>query len=201
MFLSDYNEDMVILWDAVLAGWQAPTTLTEDDYLALRGQESSALRTFAAVGCSFGGKWFGGYARQDKRPGRRSYAARSAANLADIGADLNRCAHVYVSDRDYATLEPRSGDVVYCDPPYAGTIGYKGAGDDFDSVRFWETMDKWHANGVRVFVSEFSAPKHWVAIWGKDRDHSMHGDRSKNAAVDMLFVHADYANGVMANAA
>lgn len=201
MDLSDFNGDMADLWRALLDGWVAPSSVTEDEYNALKSAESSPLRTFAAVGCSFGAKWFGGYAR-DRRHypshgGEYNYAFAASRKLAAIVADMRKCLHVNVAHVDYRNVRVKSGDTVYCDPPYAATIGYKGAGEDFDSVAFWATMDKWHAKGARIFVSEFNAPDHWVAVWGKPRDEAMHGTASATDQTDCLFVHADYALEVL----
>jgi DNA adenine methylase len=62
-YLSDASEDLIALWSAVQRGWEPPVEVTSAEYASLREAAPSALRGFAGYGCSFGGKWFGGYAR------------------------------------------------------------------------------------------------------------------------------------------
>ena len=58
--------------------------------------------------------------------------------------------------KSYDEVEIKPGAVIYCDPPYAKTAGYKNAGD-FDHVKFWSwAREKSKTNPV--FVSEYNAP-------------------------------------------
>ena len=65
------------------------------------------------------------------------------------------------------------GDVVYCDPPYACVSeeggGYrfmKRAKMTFDNSAFWAWVN---AQPFPIFVSEYSAPSGFNAIWSKDK--------------------------------
>ena len=53
------------------------------------------------------------------------------------------------------TILPKSGDFVYCDPPYDGTFaGYQAQGfGDTDQERLKETVDEWTKQNVSVMVS------------------------------------------------
>lgn len=82
-FAGDVHEDLMLLWKAVQDGWQPPNTLSETDYKALQYAKPSALRGFAGFGCSFGGKWFGGYARS-KKVKDNYYADHTARSLNEI---------------------------------------------------------------------------------------------------------------------
>lgn len=55
----------------------------------------------------------------------------------------------------YETILPKSGDFVYCDPPYDGTFaGYQAQGfGDTDQERLKETVDEWTKQNVSVMVS------------------------------------------------
>jgi DNA adenine methylase len=185
MALSDVQEDLIYMWQALAGGWDPPSEMTEERYYMLRGMRPCPERAFAGFGCSFSGKWWGGYARD--RVGTRNFAAEARRGLLKITADIQRCPRVSFRNQPYSDASVLLGDVVYCDPPYAGTLGYKGA-PAFDHERFWDwatrLVDETHAF---VFVSEFNAPPGWVPVWGKARDASMHGDPTKNAATDQLF--------------
>lgn len=60
-------------------------------------------------------------------------------------------------------LDILSGDVVYCDPPYRGTTGYKTGTFDHDAFDTW--AEEQVTKGAQVFVSEFNAPPHWEVVW------------------------------------
>jgi DNA adenine methylase len=158
MMAGDANADLMAMWKAAAAHeWLPPTVVTEDDYRA-RGKEP-AETAFIGFGCSFGGKWFGGYARDGER-GHRNYALTSACSTmnkvqAMHGRRLDACGFESWDSRVDA------GTVVYCDPPYAGTTGYSAVGA-FDHERFWEVARRWADRGAVVLVSEYAAPEGWT---------------------------------------
>lgn len=186
MSLSDASEDLVLLWQGLQSGWAPPGSISEVEYAAQRVALPSALRGFVGYGCSFGGKWFGGYARD--RAGSRDLVDESARRLASKTADLARCPRVGIRHADYRDVDTCLGDVVYCDPPYAGTLGYRAVGE-FDHAEFWQTMESWHAKHAFVFVSEFAAPAGWVPVWQGQRGWStaVAGTKAMARGVDQLF--------------
>lgn len=176
---SDIHEDLVLMWKALLSGWIPPSVITEDEYKALRNAEPSALRGFVGFGCSFGGKYFGGYARYKDE----NYAAISKRSVLK---QIKTMTNVLVQAKDYREIFPPSGAVVYVDPPYAGTTGY---GLKFDSVEFWQTMTSWHNKGAMIFCSEYTAPPGWIAVWEKPLQQTLRGDLSKgNYVTEKLWI-------------
>lgn len=189
---TDIQTDLAMMWHhAVFRGWQAPYTLTEDEYRQYRDDpEPSPMRAFAAYPCSFAGKRFGGYARDPKSPtnefprrGAQSIERRAAALRSAPGA-----IELYVADyRDpYIDYHVSSDTVVYCDPPYADTLQYRGA-DGFDHAEFWDVMRRWDARGALVLVSEYTAPDDWESILDIERHVSTALDNSGARAVDRVF--------------
>lgn len=164
----DVQVDLCLMWDAVFNdGWLPPDSLSEDDYEALKTSDASPLRGFAAFGCSFGGKWFGGYARggnsADGSP--RNHQGESSRAVAKIASSVNRSVRIHHAD--YRQWSPIPGTVVYCDPPYANSQGYVSG--DFDSSEFWKVVEGWASSGSHVFVSEYAAPAHWNQIWSSEK--------------------------------
>lgn len=183
---ADAMPDVALLWQAAARGWEPPEDLTEEHYRALRPAAPSAIRAFAGFPCSFGGKWFGGYARDPKSD--RNYARAASRSIVSRAAGL-RGAHILHAD--YRELAPyaTADTVVYCDPPYAETLAYAGAGT-FDSAAFWAEMTEWAHRGARVFVSEYQAPAGWTSVWSTERHTSTALDNRGKRAVDHLFVRA-----------
>lgn len=66
---------------------------------------------------------------------------------------LERLERFEISNKSYLDVELHDGDVIYCDPPYAGTVKYSK--DGFNHAEFWQWVrDCRHC----VLVSEYSAP-------------------------------------------
>lgn len=180
---ADAVEDLVLMWRAACDGWAPPEDLSLAEYEALRHAPPSALRAFAGFPCSFGGKWFGGYARDPKSP--RNFARTGSRSIVRRAAGL---AGAEIRHADYRRLGDviGPGSVVYCDPPYAGTLAYAGAGA-FDSAEFWATAERWSAAGAVVLVSEYAAPAGWDEVWSQERHVSTALDNRAARAIDRLF--------------
>lgn len=61
----DINEYLIEMFKALQNGWLPPQNLTVDEYYYIKNHPNSnkALTGFAGIGCSYSGKWFGGFAR------------------------------------------------------------------------------------------------------------------------------------------
>lgn len=180
---ADVVPDLVMLWRAAVDGWVPPTELTEDDYRQLRHAEPSALRGFAGFPCSFGGKWFGGYARDPR--GGRNFAESASRSMVKRGQAL-RGAEIRLSDYRELTDVIGPDSVVYADPPYAGTTAY-AAIDGFDSAVFWSEAGRWADAGAAVFVSEYAAPPGWIQVWEGRPQTSIARNHAGMAVVERLF--------------
>lgn len=186
--LSDTHPDLILMWQAVQQGWVPPTEVSEETYNWLKTQPPSALRAFAGFGCSFAGKWFGGY-------GRKIANETTAANEPTLAPAAHRSVirqapkitHAYIYQSDYRNVEYNASAVIYADPPYHGTTKYSQG--DFDHAEFWATADRWCASGALVFVSEQSAPDGWVSVWTKKMPNYTNGvDQTAGARTEHLFM-------------
>ncbi len=158
----DVCPDLIIMYNALKEGWRPPATLSEDQYLGLRYAAPSPLRAFAGFGCSFGGKWFGGFARSVGR----DLAAESARNICKQSAHFGNVTFVCA---DYRSYVMPAGCAVYADPPYAGTTEYN---TQFNSSEFWEFAASW-ARTCDVFVSEYKAPPGWRPVLSISRTRDL----------------------------
>lgn len=181
---ADLNPHVIALWSAIRDGWTPPFNISECEYRKARDcQDIDALTAFIGFGCSFAGKWFGGYARGNDAKGKpRNYAAESSRAAVKkraglVGADLVHCS--------YDELAIPNGSTVYCDPPYAGTQGYATGG--FDHAKFWNWCDDLVVRGCKVFVSEYSAPDGWICVWKKQVNNTLDKDTGAKKGVERLF--------------
>lgn len=192
---SDSNQALVTMLKAVQSGWLPPAELTRDQWNGLkeRMDEHDPLTAFAGLCCSFGGHWWHGYIDSDPRTGQR-YAENGHNSLKALaprlaGVDLLAC--------DYREHAPE-GAVVYCDPPYAGTTGYR---DAFDTAAFWATMRTWVERGNVILVSEYAAPADWAPVWTRRKVQGLRmrteGGLEQPRTVERLFMHVSQAADIV----
>lgn len=188
---NDAHPAVVPLLRAVGEGWQPPGTLDENEYNRVRREvpTSDPLHGFAAFGCSFGGKYFGGFARGAEG---RNYAKSARAALLKDASVLSQLAFSQV---DYAalpqTLGVKPGDLWYVDKPYTGTAGYKGL-PPFDDPRFWIWAAAFPG---RLLVSDFIAPDGWRPVYQVPRKVDISGGTNGGRAapqIDTVFERLAY---------
>ena len=181
---SDYHYELVELFKALQDGWIPPNTISEEEYkCAKMGLYPAYLTAFIGFGCSFGGKYFGGYARGKTNKGiARNYAQESADNLNRKKLDLKG---VYFFSLPYTSYTP-ADCLIYCDPPYEGTTKYSNS-SKFDHNLFWETMRKWSKDNT-VIISEYSAPKDFTCIHEFEHTTGLKNNNGKGISkIERLF--------------
>jgi len=178
---SDGNAALIAMYRALQHGWEPPDFVSDSEYIKARSlSDDLPMKAFIGFGCSFAGKWFGGYARSDNKT---CYAATSKRSLMK---QLPLIQDVSFTACDYRDHKPVNM-LVYCDPPYANTTSY-GAFDDFDHSVFWETMRQWSANNI-VVISEYVAPDDFICVAEfKSRMGLTAGD-SRPVRIEKLFMH------------
>lgn len=153
----DINKYLIEMYKAIQSGWIPPTTITEEEYNYIKNNkdENKALTGFVGIGCSYSGKWFGGYARNNTG---RNYCLNAHNS---IMKQANEIKEIKFDCKDYRELNIE-GCLIYCDPPYKNTTKYSIIGD-FNTDEFWNTMRKWSKNNT-VIVSEYEAPDDFKCI-------------------------------------
>lgn len=142
---------LVALHKAVQAGWVPPEHVSEEEYKALRhGDPADPLVAFVGFGCSFGAKWWGGYARSSRgAASKQSYAARARrALLRDKRSNIEHtCANALTWEGGV--------QVAYCDPPYEGTTGYTAVAVA-ELGAWWRKLRSLADTGVAAYLSEYA---------------------------------------------
>lgn len=179
---NDKNPFLVAMHEAVRDGWTPPTEITEEQYKHIKQHPSQypmGLVGFVSIGCSFGAKMWGGYARGKNAKGvARNYAAES---VREVAATVDGLKGVTLYNLDYQELPIPDGALVYCDPPYAGTTDY---GDYKASVGdFWRWCDSLIKRNCQVFVSGYRSnkPSAWDVAWSTEVITSVDNSNGKTA--------------------
>ena len=143
---------LVALHKAVQDGWVPPEHVSEAQYQEVRrGDQTTALAAFVGFGCSFGGKWWGGYARNEVGNAtarnyclnaRRAVLRETRPNVDHVRADALTCAI--------------TAAVVYCDPPYEGTTGYTAIDGPPELGAWWRRLADLASTGQACYLSEYA---------------------------------------------
>lgn len=187
---NDINPYLISMFKACLDGWK-PCYITEEQYKHIRDNKDNyrpELVGWAGFCCSFGSKFFGGYVggvrlikRGDGSFGKRDDQKNSYINLS---RQLDKLRGVVILNNDYKELFIPPKSIIYCDPPYKGTTGYKV---DFNHVEFWEWVRVKTLEGHHVYTSEYDAPPDFKCIWEKELISSLRFDGTKST--EKLFVY------------
>lgn len=152
---SDVHAPLIALCQALQAGWVPPDHVTREEYQAAKVlPDTDPLKAFIGIGCSFGGKWFGGYAVNARGYNYARCAKNSCLKIVGLPVRFF-CA-------DFFTVTPMRGLCLYLDPPYRGTQGYVSG--SFDPDKFWDRCLDWKRAGSEVWISEYSAPAGFTVV-------------------------------------
>ena len=163
---NDKQEYLIELYKAIQGGWEPPKELTEEDYKYIRENkdENKALTAFAGFGCSFGGKWFGGYGRHGTKDNHAKERSMCLESRSALLRDLKILENAEFVCKDYREVDLPDGSVVYCDPPYRGKMAAYGIKEQFDIDAFWQWVRD-NSDKHKIFISELEAPDDFKCIW------------------------------------
>lgn len=187
---NDVNSYLIALLKEMQKGFNPPY-LTREQVADIRDYQEEYpphIIAWAALGCSYSGKWFGGYAGKiiTKEGASRDYIQEAINNFYEQSAQLAGCE--FTSGTYDAMVIPESS-IIYCDPPYAGTEGYR---IKFDHQQFWQWCRERIREGHKVFVSEYTAPDDFLCIWQKTFSSSLSANGKiggNKLSTEKLFVH------------
>lgn len=164
-----------------------PEVITESEYKAAQSEKPlTGIVGFIGFAMSFGGKWFGGY-RRDKAgtqgciENMKTQTRRSRDNAIKQSVLIKGVELIHSS---YAELEIPHNSIIYCDPPYEGTTGYK---DKFNHAEFWQWCRDKSKEGHTVFISEYKAPDDFECVWQQELNVSVAKDGKQKKAIEKLF--------------
>jgi site-specific DNA-adenine methylase len=176
-----------------------PDKILEEEYNAVRDKKAEYPSWYVGlVGfcSSFGAKYFGGYDRDSKDDNSGKWSAGAIRNLK---SQANKIQDVVFTNENYLDIDKNRlhNYMIYCDPPYKGTLKYKTS--EFNYESFWDWVVSVSQDNY-VLVSEYNAPDGFVPIWEKDCKTLIDSNKSKddigNIRTEKLFT---YSNGLYAN--
>lgn len=182
---NDSNFYLIELFKAIQMGWIPPDNISEIEYKDIRLHKEKYppyLVGFVGFGCSYSGKWFGGYARGNNINGSpRNYCLESKRNILKQQSSLT---NVLIYNENYLNLIIPENSIIYCDPPYENTTGYT---DIFNHTTFWQFVRDLSIRGNTVFVSEYTAPNDFDCVWSKKVNNSLEKNTGSKQGIEKLF--------------
>ena len=150
---NDKHKELMAMWQWVQEHGvdRLPTDVSKELYYYIKTSTTCPdwLKGFVGFGCSFAGKWWGGYATSDKE---RNYAVNAVNSIREKMTGLHNVTFVC---RDYFDITlPDVPSIIYCDIPYSGTTKYSVS---FNHTQFYEWCCKMKAQGHIVLVSEYES--------------------------------------------
>ena len=176
---NDLHTPLIAMWQAVQQGWVPPQYVDQIFYNLIRKHPNRyplPLQAFVGFGCSFGGDYFHSYAHYSKGKLEVRYSKNSVLKKAKKMNDV-----IFTNDNYLDMILPQNS-IVYCDPPYANTLGY--ITKNFDHKKFWNRM-RWVTRNHTVFISEYEAPDDFECIW--EREIQVKWQKTNNRKIERLF--------------
>lgn len=171
---NDNHEYLIALLKAIQTGWEPPEIITKEQYYNIKQNQNSCSKElvgFVGFLCSFGCKWWGGYASNKKGD---NFAKSGKKVLLKMAKNIKG---VYFICQDYRKLKIPKNSLIYCDPPYFHTTGY---GRAFNHNIFWDWCRKKASENHTIFVSEYIAPSDFKCIKEINNKNILNNSNSKD---------------------
>ena len=146
-----------------------------------KNDKAKTLYSHACIVTSFGADLNGGYARE-KGSDETTFCGYGKRNALKQSPKIQNVQFICDS---YENLSFEN-TLIYCDPPYAGTSGYKTGA--FDHDKFFDWCREQAKNNI-VFVSEYNAPDDFECVWQGEIKTNFASQRktATHNAVEKLF--------------
>lgn len=177
---SDTQYYIITLLQAAQKGWTPPTEISEEFYQQVRKNKDDyppELVGFIGQCCTFGGRWWEGYAKDNNR----NYARVASRSLLKQIISLKG---VIFKNKSYLDLKIPLHSIIYCDPPYQNTKQYK---DQINYNIFWEWCRKKSKQGNSVFISEYNAPQDFECLIAIPHYTEMNKNKKGDLRTEKLF--------------
>ena len=182
---SDNHEYLIHMWIELQKGWIPPTDVSKEQYYHVKNNQSLYSKAYIGyVGfmCSFGAKWWGGYAANSKGD---NYADRASRVLTKQIQKLKDVQFISIDYRDYEFDSELESAFFYCDIPYKDTTQYSGS--KFDHEEFYEWCRRMKDQGHTILVSEYEMPSDFECVLEINHFTQLNKNK-KESRVEKLFI-------------
>lgn len=187
--LSDNQPDLITMWNAAFDGYEFPDFVSEEAYQwqKLNGKDDDPLTAFIAYGCSFGGKKWGGYARNKKGDNASARVRIYNAKKGIVNKTFNFARRPDMMCCDYTYYYDIGGQFLYLDPPYIERTK-QNTKNKFNHDEYWD-FARYISRNNCVIVTEFVVPGDFVILYNFGdtvvRHHASRGADGTNEVIAM----------------
>ena len=159
---------------------QLPSEVSEQYYKDIKKAPAHPVTSWVRYECSFGAKFENGFARNNQGT---NYALCGKNLAIKQSPKIQSVEFICASYKDVKV----ENSLIYCDPPYQGTTGYKTG--TFNHEEFFQWCRDMKAKGNIVFVSEYNAPDDFEVVWQGEIKTNFSSQRKEatHKAVEKLF--------------
>jgi len=186
----DINKYLISFFNEIQKGWLPPDNITLEQYKYIKQNKDKDFKMtlWAGIGCSYCGKWFGGYASDYPESRRLKNGKLPNFQIEVRNGLLKQLPLIKNVEFICDSFENLSfeNSLIYCDPPYKGTTKYK---DDFNHELFYKWCKEMKSKGNLVFISEYEMPNEFKCILEVETNTQLgNGSKSGNKkAIEKLF--------------
>ena len=182
---ADNNKYLIALYKALQDGWMPKEYYSKEEYQTAKDNMDICLPHlvgYLGFICSFSGKLFAGYVDNNcnKKDGSIQNYQTSYRN--SLLNNFNK--GIVYKNSAYNELQIPPKSIIYCDPPYQGTTGYKTGSFDHDT--FWQWCRDMKAQGHTIFISEYNAPNDFKCVWEMEIKDTL-STRTNHIKTEKLF--------------
>lgn len=175
---NDKHKYLIDMWNALQDGWLPPNEISRREYKIIRENkdEEPYLSGFVGFGCSFAGKWFGGYASSNSR----NYCLNAYNSTLD---KMKHLKDVEFYNNDYTEVDIPKGSLVYCDIPYKNTTQYcKNEVGEFNHDEFYQWVRD-NADKYDIYISEYkkNVPNDFEIVWEMKSKQDIRNSKNERA--------------------
>lgn len=110
----------------------------------------------------------------------------SYRRIANVKKDVPLLEGIEFVSYEYDELPIPPHCIIYCDPPYRQTRGYRGTGKfNYESFHIW--CMEMALRGHRVFISEYEMPSPFRCVWEKEVANAICPNRKATRPIERLF--------------
>lgn len=182
---NDNHKYLMDMWKELQKGWIPPTSCSEEYYLYIKNNQNdkSFLSGFIGFGCSFSGKWWGGYARCNTN---RNYCLNAHNSILK---KIDKMKDVTFINKEYNDVNISDDSVVYCDIPYQNTTAYCGkTTGEFSHDKFYQWVQE-NKHNFTILISEYkeNVPNGYKIVWEKQSKQDVRSkDGNKKQTIEVL---------------
>lgn len=175
---NDKHKYLISMWNELQNGWIPPIELSRREYKQIRENkdDNPHLAGFVGFGCSFAGKWFGGYASSDNR----NYCLNAYNSTLD---KMKHLKDVEFYNNDYTEVDIPKGSLVYCDIPYKNTTQYcKNEVGEFNHDEFYQWVRD-NSDKYDIYISEYkkNVPEDFEIVWEMESKKDIRNSKNERA--------------------